>query len=210
MKFKSILCLVLSILLFVMIPVNTLAVGVNKSKTEAYLEDKYGSDTISFIKDKNGYVKEVLMTDFNESVPTELLNKTKEIGIPIHKEIPKSLVNSISVEPLSTWTHTWDMDTTTNKHFQVLTSAAITAFLATFCGGRTAAYTALASAIVAAYYTTENVNVYFLIQYYWKPSNDPVFMYYVRQDTHAYENSARTDEYYIDTSERYYYSSMPF
>lgn len=208
MNKKRILCVVLSVLLLVITPLNTMAIGVNNRNIEDYLEKKYGSNSIIFIKNDKGQVREVLMTDLDEIVPMELLNKTKEIGIPIHKEIPANLVNTPLINTLSTWTHTWDMDTTTNKYFQVLTSAAIAAFLSTFCGGKTVTYTTLAAAIVSAYYTTENVNVYFLIQYYWKPSNDPVFSYYVRQDTHAYKNSARTD--YIDTSARYYYSSMPF
>lgn len=209
MKFKRGLSLFLAILFIGMGPINVLGAEVNSINTINYLENKYSSKSVIFMKDDEGRVERVLMTDFNEGVPEELLNTTRELGIPIHKEIPADKIHIINgISPFSSWTHTKDMDNRTNKHFQVLTSAALTAFLSSFFGGRVAAWTALAGAIVSAYYTTENVNVYFLIQYYWQPSNDPVFMYYVRQDTHAYKDSDRTD--YIDTSERYYYSSMPF
>lgn len=209
MKFKRGLCMLLAILFTVIGPINVFGAEVSTTNTINNLENKYSSNSIIFMKDDKGQVESIFMTDFNESIPEELLNTTMELGIPIHKEIPAHERHKLNdVSPLSGWTHTWDMDNRTNRHFQVLTTAALTTFLSSFFGGPVVRWVVLANAIVSAYYITENVNVYFLIQYFWRPSNDPSLMYYVRQDTHAYKNSLRTD--YIDTSSRYYYSSLPF
>nr|WP_312577949.1 hypothetical protein [Sedimentibacter sp.] len=210
MKTKRILCLVLSILLLAIAPVNALTVEVNENITETYLEEKYSSDSVIFMKDEYGQVKEILMTDFYENVPSELLNTTREMKIPIHKEIPTvggNLVKSFSLYR-STWTHNTEMDNYSNKHFQVLTEAALVTFMSSFFGGAAAIWTGFATGIYAAYETTENVNVYYFIQYYWQFSDDAVFPYYIRQDTHAYKDSARTE--YIGTSSRYYYSTLTY
>jgi len=64
------------------------------------------------MKDEYGQVKEILMTDFYENVPAELLNTTREMKIPIHKEIPTvggNLVKSFSPYR-ATWTHNTEMD----------------------------------------------------------------------------------------------------
>jgi hypothetical protein len=39
-------------------------------------------------------------------------------------------------------------------------------------------------------------------------SDDAVFAYYIRQDTHAYKDSARTED--SGTSSRYYYSTLTY
>lgn len=210
MKTRRILCLVLSILIFAIVPINASTVEVNKNTTGTYLEEKYSSDSVIFVKDEYGQVKEIVMTDFYENVPTELLNTTKEMEIPIHKELPPvsgNLVKNFSPYR-STWTHNTEMDNYTNKYFLVLTQAALVTFMSSYFGGAAAAWTALASTIYVGSVTTEKVNIYYIIKYYWQFSDDAVFAYYIRQDTHAYEDSARTEEF--GTSYRYYYSTLTY
>jgi len=90
----------------------------------------------------------------------------------------------------------------------VLTQAALVTFMASAFGGAAAAWTALAETIYVSSVTTEKVNIYYIIQYYWQFSDDAVFAYYIRQDTHAYKDSARTED--SGTSSRYYYSTLTY
>lgn len=107
------------------------------------------------------------------------------------------------------WTENEEMYNEINKHFQIWTVQAVASGIATLVSGGTAsAFTVLASGLVANAICTETHNVYFKIYYYWQPSDDPQYPFYIMQITEAYTDIERTD--FVGSKTRYYYSTTTF